>query len=351
MPQNNPFSLMYGRIPSSLIERTEEFKKITNTFKSNSPSTLAYTITGIRGTGKTVLMRAVSKELQEKSNFVVVDLNPQEEMISSFGQKLYYEGKKTNFFLDLNLTINLKYVQLDIGGNESISNPEVIGERLIKTLNKKNKKILITIDEVNNTQDMKKFANFYQSMVGKGYDVFLLMTGLKHNIDVLLESNATSFLSRTPKIVLPPLDLIDIVKEYVKVLSIDEDIAIQLAKLTKGYAFAYQVLGYFFFESKSRKIDDYLLNQYDEYLRKNGYDVIWNELTNKEKEICIALFKSTNKDSNTIKKIANLKDSNYQNYRASLIDKGIIEVTGYGKIDFALPRFDMFIKANMIYFE
>lgn len=350
MVNNNPFSLMYGRIPSSFIERTVEFKTLISTFKSDNPSTFAYTITGVRGTGKTVLLRAVAKELEEKDGFIVVDLNAQDEMISSFGQKLYYEGRKANFFLDFSLTIDLKLIQLKIGKNETINNPEVIGERLIKNLESKNKRILITIDEVNNTQDIKKFANFYQSMVGKGYHVFLLMTGLKNNIDVLIESNATSFLSRTPKITLKPLNLVEIVKEYKKVFSIGDDIASQLAKLTKGYAFAYQVLGYFFFELKTNQIDSNLLEQYDEYLRKNGYDVIWNELTKKEKEFCIALYKSTGKDANEIMNLISMKESNYQNYRSSLISKGIIEVTGYGVVDFALPRFDQFIKANLVYF-
>ena len=342
---------MYGRIPTSFIKRTEEFKQIISTFKSDTPSTLAYTITGIRGAGKTVLLRAVSNELQKNGDFIVVDLNPQDEMIGSFGQKLYYEGKKKKLFLDFELTIDFKYVLLKINTDENIRNVEVVAERLIKAANKDKKKILITIDEVNNTQDIKKFANFYQSMVGKGYNVFLLMTGLKNNIDVLIESKATSFLSRTPKITLKPLDLVEIVKEYKKVFDIDDDIASQLAKLTKGYAFAYQVLGYFFFESKDKIINQELLDEYDEYLRKNGYDVIWNELTSKEKELCLAIYKSKNKDANEIMLLANMKQSNYQNYRTSLINKGIIEVAGYGKIDFSLPRFDRFIGVNMVYFQ
>lgn len=346
----NPFSLMYGKIPNSFIERTDEYRKIVSTFKSNSPNTLAYTITGVRGTGKTVLLRAITKQLKESSNFVTVDLNPQEEMISSFGQKLFYEGNRSKLFLDFELTIDFKYIQLKIGKSEKINNAEVIGERLIEAINKKGKRILITIDEVNNTKEIKAFANFYQSMVGKGYNVFLLMTGLKKNIDVLFRSNAASFLSRTPKIVLGPLNLVDIAKEYKRVFSIVDDLTSPLARLTKGYAFAYQVLGYFFFESKDKTIDEKLLNQFDDYLRKNGYDVIWNELTAKEKEICIALYKS--KEGNTSEIMTHLKmnESNYQNYRKSLLEKGIVESTGYGKIGFALPRFDMFIEANLVYF-
>lgn len=347
---DNPFSLMYGRIPSSFIKRSEEFKKIHTTFTSDFPNTLAYMITGIRGTGKTVFLRVLSGELKEKHGFLVVDLNAQEEMISSFAQKLYYLGRGNSLFLDFKLSIDLKFIHLEVGKNETISNPEIIAEQLINAARKKNKKILITIDEVNNTEEMRKFANFYQSMVGAGYDVFLLMTGLKKNIDVLIESSAASFLSRTPKITLGPLDLVDIAHEYRRVFKLEDETPERLARLTNGYAFAYQVIGYFFFESISKTIDDTFLSSVDEYLRKNAYDVIWNELTRKEKELCIALNRSINKTADEVMTITGMKESNYQNYRAGLIGKGILEANAYGKIDFALPRFGEFIRVNMVYY-
>ena len=348
MVTENPFSLMYGKIPASFIERDEEFIEITNTFSSKVPSTLAYMITGVRGAGKTVLMREVAKALREKQGFITVDLNPQGKLIESFAQKLFYEGRAHKLFQNFELTIDFKFAQLSIGGEEKINDPEVVAERLIKDAKRK---ILVTIDETNNTQEMKKFANFYQSMIGEGYEVYLLMTGLKNNIDALIQSKAASFLSRTPKIVLGPLDLVAIVNEYARVFGIDAALASQLARLTKGYAFAYQVLGYFFYESKFRQIEDGLLRKYDEYLRKNGYEVIWNELTAREQQFCIALHKSIGKEAKEILRLVNIKESNYQNYRGSLIEKGIIEAKGYGKLDFTLPRFDEFINAMMVYFD
>ena len=48
--------------------------------------------------------------------------------------------------------------------------------------------------------------------------------------------------------------------------------------------------------------------------------------------------------------ITGMKESNYQNYRAGLIEKGILEANAYGKIDFALPRFGEFIRVNMVYY-
>lgn len=87
-----------------------------------------------------------------------------------------------------------------------------------------------------------------------------------------------------------------------------------------------------------------------EYLRKNGYDVIWNELTRKEKDICIALNQSINKTADEVMTITGMKESNYQNYRAGLIKKGVLEANAYGEINFALLRFGEFIRVNMVYY-
>ncbi len=215
---------------------------------------------------------------------------------------------------------------------------------MLKKANENNKKVLITIDEVTPSNEIKKFANFYQSMIGKNYNLFLLMTGLKNNINSLIGSNTSSFLSRTPKINLTPLNEISIAKEYERILKIDFQLSVTLSKLTKGYAFAYQVLGYLFFESDKKEINDTLLKNYDKYLQDNGYNIIWKDLTNKEQNICFAISDSKNKETKEIMNLANMKESNFQNYRNKLIEKEIISPTGYGKVDFTLPRFNEFVQ-------
>ena len=350
MKENNPFSLMYGRAPYSLIARPEQYGEILNTFNNQYPSTFAYLITGIRGSGKTVMLRSIYNELSNSSDWITLDINSQSNIIKDLSEKLLIEGRKFNLFLNWSICLNAKIFSLQVSNQEIITNPEIIFERLLKKANENNKKVLITIDEVTSSNEIKKFANFYQSMIGKNYNLFLLMTGLKNNINSLISSNTSSFLSRTPKINLSPLNEISIAKEYEKLLNIDFSLAVSLSKLTKGYAFAYQVLGYLFFESDEKEINNKLLNDYDKYLESNGYDIIWKDLTNKEQEICFAITNSKNKETKEIMELSNMKESNFQNYRNKLIEKEIILPTGYGKIDFTLPRFCEFVKL-MKYFN
>lgn len=242
------------------------------------------------------------------------------------------------------MNISSKFISLEIKNESKITNTEIIFEQLLKKANANKKKVLITIDEVSLTNNMKKFANFYQSMIGKNYDLFLLMTGLNHNINALISSDSSSFLSRTPKIVLLPLDEVEIAIEYQKILNVSFIQAAAFSKLTSGYAFAYQVLGFLLYESDKKEVNDELLFKYDSYLRNNEYNVIWSDLTNMEKNVCIAIAKNEDGQAKDIAKSLNMTESNYQNYRSRLIEKNIIKRNGYGKLVFVLPRFKNFVQ-------
>ena len=344
MKNNNPFSLMFGKSPYSIIKRPGQYQEILNAFNSEFPSTYAYLITGIRGSGKTVMLRQISEELSKSNDWIILDANSQNNMIKDLAEKFLYEGKKYNLFLDWSISINAKLFTLQIGKKEKITNPEIIFERLLKKANEDNKKILITIDEVVSSIETKRFANFYQSMIGKNYNLFLLMTGLKNNINSLISSNASSFLSRTPKINLSPLNLVEIANEYQKLLNVPFSLAVSMSKLTNGYAFAYQVFGYLFFESDKKEITDDLLKKYDSYLQNNGYDVIYKDLTENEKHFCYALAESKNGETKEVMEISKFKENYFQKIRSSLIEKEIIIAPSYGKLEFSLPRFTKYIK-------
>ena len=346
----NPFSLMYGRFPNeSFVDRNYIADQIYNLFDSKNPPTMAYAITGVRGSGKTVLLRDIVNKFCEKDNWITIDLNFGSNLVLSLANKLLYAGRKFNLFLDWKFTINASFISLTIGNSkDSVTDPEIIVEEMLKKIKTCNKRVLIAIDEVNNSKEIRYFANFFQMLIGHGYDVFLLMTGLEHNIVSLFNNKATSFLSRTPKIKLGPLDIGEIANKYKKYLSVSEENSIQLAKITKGYAFAYQVLGYYLYEYKNLSLKD-ILNKFDLYMRNNGYDVIFNDLTSTEKKLCLVLNKCESNSTTEVAKLSQMSSNNFNKYRTLLIEKGIIESIGYGKIYFALPRFNEFVSYIRIY--
>lgn len=341
--EKNPFNLMYGKVPSSLIDRSNYIETIKNSFLSTPSAIMSYIITGVRGCGKTVLLREVSNMFKKEKDWIVFDVNAQGKIIQTISEKLYYEGTMNKLFLDWSLSVGVSIFSLTIKKEKPINNYEVVFERLLQEANDHHKRVLITIDEVNNTQDFREFAGLYQSLIGRNYDVYLLMTGLKDNVNTIISNKATSFLSRTPKIELGPLSLINISSEYKRIFDVDIDTSVDLAKVTCGYAFAYQVLGYILYENNKNKIDNEVLTLFDDYLARNCYDVIWKDLSKVEKEICFAIAKSGNGEVNKIQGLLNKSMSNINNYRYRLIEKGIIESKAYGYLSFTLPRFNEFV--------
>ena len=101
------------------------------------------------------------------------------------------------------------------------------------------------------------------------------MTGLYDEIYNLQNDKQLTFLYRAPKIILKPLDYQLMVDAYKKVLSIPLSLASKMANLTMGYSFAFQMLGYLYWDNNCEKEIDKILPEYDYALREYSYDKIW----------------------------------------------------------------------------
>ena len=98
--------------------------------------------------------------------------------------------------------------------------------------------------EMTNSEYMKVFAGAFQIFVRQELPVFLLGTGLYENIEELQNEKSVTFLYRAPKMQLKPLNNVAIINKYKTIFNISAEQASQMAGLTKGYPFAFQVLGY-----------------------------------------------------------------------------------------------------------
>ena len=117
----------------------------------------------------------------------------------------------------------------------------------------------------------------------------LLMTGLYENVSKLQNEKSLTFLYRTPKIQMDPLSIGAITSNYDTYLKIDYDKAIKLAKFTKGYAFAYQTLGFILFEKNKKNIDDEVLRLFDQQMDEFVYNKIYSEVSSTNKKILKAI--------------------------------------------------------------
>ena len=344
MKKNNPFTLTFGKQPSEYISRYENTDTVISTFEANVPVSQAYLIEGIRGSGKTVLMTSITNELGKDKDWIVIDLNSTQNLIDDFAMRLVDSCKKIPDFFKQGFNISVAGFGIGVNGSDLHHDSVSIIDSILSSLKKHRKKVIITIDEVMHDDNMRHFASQFQIFVRKDYPVFLLMTGLYENIYAIQNDPALTFLLRTPKICLEPLSLHQIIKEYAEIFQIDEEQAKNLARITKGYAFAFQALGLLYYEHRDDMELTEILKKLDDMLDDFVYKKIWMSLSANDRAVVMAIKKEDTKVSDICKKLE-MTSSVFSKYRERLIKRGIIVSSGHGLVSLALPRFEIVAKS------
>ena len=346
MKKENPFTLTFGMEPNECITRYELLEQITGTFESKNPISHAYLIEGIRGSGKTVLMTSISKKLARNKDWIVLDLNSTQDLLDDFAMRLVDACKKYSDIIKKGFNISIAGFGVGVNGENARRDSVSIIEEILNAIKKKNKKILITIDEVMNGENMRHFASEFQIFLRKEYPVFLLMTGLYENIYAIQNDPALTFLLRTPKINLEPLSLLQISKEYQHIFETDEDTGRALAKITKGYAFAFQAFGLVYFEHHNKLPLEKILYKFDDMLDDFVYKKIWTGLSEQDKNVIIAIGDNKSKVSEVCERLK-MTSSTFSKYRERLLNRGLIQSTAHGYVELSLPRFAAVTKAYL----
>lgn len=72
---SNPFTLAFGKSPLENIDRPVQKNKILESFDASPINQQIYMITGVRGSGKTVLMTDISRRLRKGKTIEIFSPN------------------------------------------------------------------------------------------------------------------------------------------------------------------------------------------------------------------------------------------------------------------------------------
>lgn len=345
---NNPFTLSFGKKPAQFISRITQTNEIIENFRADSPSNQIYMLTGVRGSGKTVLMTTIANMMREDEGWIVLELNPERDLLQSLAAKLYSIPQMHHIFLKSKLDVSALGIGASIEDAVPVTDIESALDLMLDELQRAKKRLLITVDEVTNSAYIKVFASAFQIFLRRDYPVFLLMTGLYENLYDLQNDKALTFLYRAPKMVLEPLNLTAVKKQYMDIFGLDGQQAEQMTLLTKGYPFAFQVLGYLYWENRDQKSLEDILPEYDQYLEEYVYSKIWSEMSELDKKIIFEMAVSGETKIKNIRERLNMKSEQFSVYRERLKRKGVAHSEQYGYLTLALPRFDEFVKMYYI---
>ena len=292
-------------------------------------------------------MTNIAGILSERNDWIVVELNATRDLLQSLASKLYAVPKLHECFLKARLDFSAFGLGVTIENAAPVTDVEDMVAKMLDQIRKQGMRLLITIDEVVYSEQMKVFVSAFQIFMRQDYPIFLLMTGLYENIYELQNDKSLTFLYRAPKIILEPLSLTAVCQHYMDIFRLDKESAGKMAALTRGYPFAFQVLGYLYWEHRDTKTVQEILPEYDQYLEEYVYSKIWSEMSDKDKEIMQQLAESGEIKVKDLREQLEMSSEQFSVYRERLKRKGVIDTRKYGKISMALPRFEEFIQMRM----
>lgn len=350
----NPFTTTFSKTPEYTYIATEKTEEILENFSYDIPSESVYKITGVRGSGKTVILAKVEEELKNDSNketgWLVFDINPTRDILGQIAAMLDKEGfggeSRKNKSVSISATV------MGTGGGFGYSSETdrtffdigVEVETMIQAAQAKKKKILIGIDEVSKTSEMVKFASEYGRWLRAGYPVYFVCTGLYENIQELSNVKNLTFFRRATTIKTEPLNMVRMSEMYKNKLQVDAPQAREMAKLTKGYAYAFQELGVLSFKKKPEEtLEDDIVPALKTELFAYSYEKIWEEMTEMDRFLAKLLVDKEEYKREEVLRLMGEKAGNYSMYRDRLLKRGILE-SRQGYISLALPFFAEYIK-------
>ena len=352
----DPFTRTPGLAGKAYIDTGIADTIIAN-FKSDESDKHVYKITGLRGSGKSVEYGKVMKNLKEEKNWLVYNLSAAGDTVSTLltllgGEKCLGVKDKT---IEKSFSASLGGNILGASGEGSVkvtntqnnnkyqNSDEAAIIKLIEAANKKKYKVLVGIDDISKTEDTVKLLSIIGSMIVVGAELYLIVTGLSENIEEFSTEKNLTFFKRADSIEATALNKYDIVNMYQTLLKIDAFEARKIEQITNGYAYAYQVLGSLYFSKKKEETLDDLIPAFENIMFKDSYDMIWQKLTEGEKEMVRCICRTKDGKIDDVKAIMN-NPSSYNTFRIKLINKHLVNGSKRGYLKINLPRFDSFVE-------
>ena len=349
----NPFTTTFSKAPEYTYITTNKTDEILENFSYDNPSESVYKITGVRGSGKTVILAKIEEELRSDSNkkggWLVFDLNPARDMLGQVAAMLHKEGfGKSN---TKNRSVNISATVLGTGGGIGYASEQdndffdigVEIETMLQQAKEKGKRILVGIDEVSKTTEMIKFASEYGRWLRANYPVYLVCTGLYENIQEVSNVKNLTFFRRATTIKTEPLNMARMSEMYKNRLGINHEEAREMAKCTKGYAYAFQKLGALYFKKRSDESLEHLIPELKAELFAYSYEKIWEEMTEADRFLAGLLIDKEEYKREEVLKLMGARSGNYSMYRDRLMKRGILEGR-QAYISLALPFFADYVK-------
>lgn len=351
----SPFTKTPGIAGKALIETHFSDEIITN-FESSESYKYVYKIVGLRGSGKSVEYSLVMNHFRKQPGWLVYALSaggdPLKTAIAMMSKEDFIDDKLRSETQSAEASVSggISFISgaaktgssIQVSHNEHYYSDEVTFKEMLAAAKKHGYHVLIGIDDIAKSRSMVDFLSVLGSaLLEADKDIHFICTGISKNIEDFVSVPHLSFFVRSDSIVMTPLDLHSIAQKYRTLLGASKEEAINLARFTDGYAYAYQVLGEICFKHDKTVIDEELEDAFDDTMGPQ-YDLIWSTLTNAEKDLVMIIVNEASGSVADIKaKMHN--PSSFASLRDRLIKKHLLTSHERGSLHIVLPRFKEYV--------
>ena len=360
------FQPTFGNRPECIVGRDGEITSFLQGLKepigSHNRCTLFF---GQRGMGKTALLLELEDQAED-NGYIAVRTTVREGLADEIIEQIQFKG--AHLFKDdkRRLTgINAGVLGFSFGLTFSDETRKQFGFRtklsmLCDRLAEKKKGILLLIDEVHSSPEMREIATSYQELVGDGKNIAIAMAGLPYAISSVLNDKVLTFLNRAKKVELGLISIPAIKAYYEYAFSelgirYDDKVLEDAASATQGMPYLMQLIGYYLVQlsRSTRAISAAILEKARiaaiSDLESNVFAPILNPLSKNDRFFLQAMAEEGEviEVSSLQKRLGN-KASSFQPYRRRLIDAGIVESPRNGRLVFAVPHLAEYLRNNPI---
>lgn len=131
---SNPYPPVFRHPPLEMVERKNQAERIISEFCQEHPSNFLKLVTGIRGCGKTVFITKIANRLGEEQEWIVVNLNPQCELLTALASKLNSNQMLSKIFKEAEINLQAFGFGAGIKGVPPVTDIEEALTRILRSI-------------------------------------------------------------------------------------------------------------------------------------------------------------------------------------------------------------------------
>lgn len=367
MSEPNPFTPTFGVTPPVLVGRQSIIREADEAIADGlgAPGR-AMLITGARGTGKTVTLNAIEDQARNHGWIVITeDARPGllERLFSALARQIEtLNGATQTRLTGLSLPGGLGGFTIDTAARY----PYTPGVRellvnLTDATAPDDGGVMITIDEIHasSLEDLRQFAGIAQHMVREGRPFAFAGAGLPASISDVLNDSVLTYLRRADRHHLGPMNKLD-AADAISIPIEQRGRSIEPAALnaavdaSDGYPFFLQLVGHRMWryagdsdtitvEHASRAIPE-ASTRLGDLVHAPAVHAL--SPTDRRYLQAMAMDDGVSTSANIASRLG-MTPQNVGQYRARLIDEGMIEPAGHGRVTFTAPLLREYIREQL----